>query len=160
MSRWYCNEPCGNAAEPVGKNSGISPVPCCCDRCSSICRACCEVCRFLLAVHWSCSKSFMLLLFESTTSCASVLAWLPDAPPNVVPLGNVMVWGFCSSGCCITNCCGGGCAHPPSAAANTRLRTLTVPLFIRLLLTVFAMQGSAGFVPVRRRINGGTNWFV
>ena len=43
----------------------------------------------------------MLLLFESTTSWASVLAWLPDAPPNIVPFGNVTVCGFCSSGRCI-----------------------------------------------------------
>src|SRR5215472_7157661 len=55
----------------------------------------------------------MLLLFDSTTSWASVLAWLPEAPPNTVPLGNVIVWGFCSSGCCTTYCCGWP-AHPTS----------------------------------------------
>src|SRR5215471_6619757 len=58
----------------------------------------------------------MLLLFDSTTSCAKVLAWLPDAPPNLVPLGKVMVCGFCSSGCCTTSCCGGGCAHAQNTA--------------------------------------------
>src|SRR5215813_4088768 len=58
----------------------------------------------------------MLLLLESTTSCAKVLAWLPDAPPNLVPLGNVIVCGFCSSGCCTTSCCGGGCAHAQNTA--------------------------------------------
>src|SRR5215468_2390268 len=58
----------------------------------------------------------MLLLFESTTSCAKVLAWLPDAPPNLVPFGKVMVCGFCSSGCCTTSCCGGGCAHAQNTA--------------------------------------------
>src|SRR5262245_50880659 len=58
----------------------------------------------------------MLLLFDSTTSCAKVLAWLPDAPPNLVPLGNVIVCGFCSPGCCTTSCCGGGCAHAQNTA--------------------------------------------
>src|SRR5215813_1247699 len=58
----------------------------------------------------------MLLLLESTTSCAKVLAWLPDAPPNLVPFGKVMVCGFCSSGCCTTSCCGGGCAHAQNTA--------------------------------------------
>src|SRR6476660_2255136 len=64
----------------------------------------------------------MLLLFESTTSCAKVLAWLPDAPPKTVPLGNVIVCGFCSSGRCTTNCSGGGCAH----AQNTAVIITTV----------------------------------
>src|SRR5215813_13968211 len=58
----------------------------------------------------------MLLLLESTTSWAKVLAWLPDAPPNIVPLGKVMVCGFCSSGCCTTSCCGGGCAQEQNTA--------------------------------------------
>src|SRR4030095_5734523 len=130
MSRWYCNPLGGKAAEPVGKNSVISPVPCCCDRCSSICNACCEVCRFLLAVPWSCSYSFMLLLFDSTTSCAKVLALPPDAPPNVVPLGNVIVCGFCSSGRCTTNCCGGGGAHPASTMAITTPKIPIIFIFM------------------------------
>ena len=65
-------------------------------------------------------------------SWAKVLAWLPDAPPNVVPLGKVTIWGFCSSGRCTTNCCGGGCgAHPPSMAATTTPRMpITIVLSI------------------------------
>src|SRR4030095_1337600 len=76
----------------------------------------------------------MLLLFESTTSCANVLAWLTDAPPKTVPFGNVIVWGFCSSGCCTMNCCGWP-AHPArinvATAATTEGFLFLILFFIR-----------------------------
>jgi hypothetical protein len=39
-----------------------------------------------------------MLLLESTTICASSLAWRPEAPPKVVPLGKVTDCGGCPAG--------------------------------------------------------------
>src|SRR6476646_5547595 len=83
----------------------------------------------------------MLLLFESNTSWAKVLAWLPDAPPNMVPFGNVTVCGFCSSGRCTENCRGGGCgAHPRSpAVAMITPKMPIILLFIYLLFLSYLL---------------------
>src|SRR5262245_31075365 len=47
----------------------------------------------------------MLLLLDSTTIWARVLACAPEAPPNTVPLGN-------------TTCCGGGAGCPGAAGGG------------------------------------------
>src|SRR5262245_27739786 len=86
----------------------------------------------------------MLLLLDSTTIWARVLACAPEAPPNTVPLGN-------------TTCCGGGAGCPGAAGGGACTASCSVcpaqPAKIAAATTA-STPGALHFMPFSSLVTG------